>query len=253
MDIIPKLKNKGIERFVFPLSFFCVGIPNTFSIEEIKEDNAYLLVNRLLDSESINKLDKILHSLPNNIKGIIFDDLGIIEITKDLSLEKILYCTHFNTNYESINYYFDYVDEVIVSTDITKDEIIEITKKAKKKVSLFVFGLVPSLYSRRSLLTNYARHFDKEADLQKTLSIKNEKFIAIENDYGMMMYHYPYFNALELLEVPAKYYFYYPILLNDDQIIDLLESNLNNIENDDGFLNKQTIYKIKDIPKEVIK
>ena len=40
----------------------------------------------------------------------------------------------------------------------TKEEILEISKHAKKKISLFVFGLVPSLYSRRSLLTNHALH-----------------------------------------------------------------------------------------------
>ena len=250
LGIIPELKNKGIKRFVFPLSFFCVGIPNTFAIEDIKEDNAYLLVNRILDCDSIDKLDRILHNLPSNIKGIIFDDVGVIEITNDLKLERILYLTHFNTNYESVNYFFDYVDEVIVSTDITKEEIIEISKHAKKKISLFVFGLVPSLYSRRSLLTNYALHNNIEKENCKDLNIGNEKFIAIENDYGMVMYHYPYYNGLELLSIPHKYCLYMPILLENKQIIELIDNDLKSIPNDNGFLNKKTIYKIKDISKE---
>lgn len=246
MDLIPTLKEKGITNFVFPLSFFCVGIPVTYNIEDIKEDNAYIYVNRIMDSKSINDLNKILHNLPKNIKGIIFDDLGVIEITKDLNIEKILYLTHFNTNYESINYFFEYVDEIIVSTDITETEIDEIISKTNKDISIFAFGLVPAMYSRRTLLENYAIHNNIEKESIKYLNVKDEKFVAIENEYGVMIYHYPYYNALKLLDKKAKYFFYLPILLEEDKILKLIDNNLSDIEFDEGFLNKKTIYKIKD-------
>ena len=32
----------------------------------------------------------LLHKLPNNIKGIIFDDVGIIKMIEDVKIEKIL-------------------------------------------------------------------------------------------------------------------------------------------------------------------
>ena len=87
-SLIPKLKGLNINNFVYPLSFFCVGIPNTFEIKDIHEDNAYLFVNRVLDSKSIDELDKILHNLPSNIKGIIFDDIGLVEVLKDVNIKK---------------------------------------------------------------------------------------------------------------------------------------------------------------------
>ncbi len=245
LDIIPKLKGLNIEKFVYPLSFFCVGIPHTFTIDQITEENAYLFINRILNTKDMDKLAEILHHLPHNIKGIIFDDVGLIEVCKDLKLEKILYLSHFNTNYESINYYFDYVDDVIVSTDITEEEIDKIISKTTKKISLFVFGLVPSLYSRRTLLTSYAKHYDIKTKETKNLHINDKKFIGIENEFGMMMYHYPYYNGLRLLKKDVHYFFYYPILLDDDKVLEVAQNKFDIVENDEGFLDTKTIYKVK--------
>lgn len=245
LDLIEELKGLGISKFVYPLSFFCVGIPRCFEINEIKEENAYLFVNRILDSKSIDALSKILHNLPNNIKGIIFDDLGLIEVLKDVNIEKILYYSHFNTNYESINYFFDYVDEVFVSTDITEEEIDEIISKAKRPISLFVFGLVSSLYSRRTLLENHAKQFNIPCKKEKELHINDKKFIAIENEYGMMMYHYPYYDGSRLLNKKAKYYFYYPILLEDKDVLKIAQNDFKCVKCDNGFLDTKTIYKVK--------
>ena len=244
-SIISNLKGLGISKFVYPLSFFCVGVPRCFSISEMTEENSYIFVNRILDSQAIDELDGILHNLPSNIKGIIFDDLGLIEVLKDVNLEKILYYSHFNTNYASINYFFDYVDEVIVSTDITEQEIDEIIVKAKKKVSLFVFGLVPALYSRRTLLTNHAKQFNLSEEKQKELHINDKKFIAIENEFGMMMYHYPYYDGTRLLNKDVKYLFYYPILLSDESILKVAQNDFKCVLTDEGFLDTKTIYKVK--------
>ena len=84
------LKENGIDNFVYPLFSFCVGVENEFSLSEIKEKNSYLFVNRVLDEESANNLNMLLHKLPNNIKGIIFDDVGIIKMIEDVKIEKIL-------------------------------------------------------------------------------------------------------------------------------------------------------------------
>ena len=248
LDLIDKIKGYGINKFVYPLTFFCVGIPKTFSIKDIKEDNAYLFINRVLDTKGINQLKETLKDLPSNIKGIIFDDLGILSIIKDKPIEKILYLSHFCTNYESINYYNEYVDSVIVSTDITEEEIDTIISKSTKKVSLFTFGLIPSFYSRRTLITSYNKHYNLDKDNIMNTNINDKKFISIENEYGTMMYHYPYFNGLNLLNKDTKYNLYFPILLSDDNILKIANNDISNIECDYGFLNNKTIYKLP--PKE---
>ncbi len=245
LDVIPIAKKLGVERFVYPFSFFCVGILNTYELEEIKEENSYLFINRILDTKAIKELDKILHNLPSNIKGVIFEDLGLIKIMEDLAIEKILFAPHSLTNYMSINSYLRYVDTLIVSYDITEEEIQEISAKATKKVSFFVFGPASSMYSRRTLLTSYSKHNNLAYKNVKKLNVNNNDFIAVENAYGTVLYHMPLYNGLSLLNIEAKYYFYFPLFMNNEEIKNLLMGNIEAISSSKGFLDIKTIYKVK--------
>ena len=238
------LKENGIDLFVYPLFSFCVGVEKEFSLSEIKEDNSFLFVNRILDEDSANKLNDILHNLPNNIKGIIFDDVGIINMLKDVNIQKILMPSHFACNYESVNIYNDYVDSVILPFDITEKEILEIISKSTKKVSLYAFGLIGSAYSRRFLIKNYSKHENVEYQNPLIIENNNQKFILFENEYGTYFYHLPYFNGLDNLNKDIKYAIYHPIMLNEKDLRDLV-NGIVNVSFDDGFLHKKTIYKIK--------
>lgn len=244
LAIIPKLKEKGIKYFAFPLSFFCVGTLKTFTIKEIKEENSFLFINRTLDSKSINAFKEIIINLPKNIKGIIFEDLGLIPLLKDINIEKILYNPHHLTNYKSINLYLDYVDSIIVSSDITYEEIELIVQKAQKKVSLFVFGPVEAMISRRKLLTSHAKHYNLEYVNIKKLNVSGKDFIALENEFGTSLYYMPIYNGLRLKKLDAKYYFYFPVLMEEKDILDLMDGKVN-ISSSEGFLDTKTIYKVK--------
>ena len=67
----------------YPLKDFCVGLTNTFLLEEIPT-NSYIYVNRVLDCDSLDNLKKVLKNA--NQKGIIFEDLGVLDAVKSLSL-----------------------------------------------------------------------------------------------------------------------------------------------------------------------
>lgn len=238
------LKENGIDNFVYPLFSFCVGVENEFSLSEIKEENSYLFVNRVLDEESANNLNMLLHKLPNNIKGIIFDDVGIIKMIEDVNIEKILMPSHFACNYESVNIFNEYVDSVVLPFDITEDEVEEIISKSSKKVSLYAFGLIGSAYSRRYLIKNYSKHENVKYENPLVIENNNQKFILFENEYGTYFYHLPYFNGLNNLNKDIKYAIYHPIMLNENDLKDLVNGKIN-VETDDGFLHNKTIYKIK--------
>ena len=198
------LKENGIDNFVYPLFSFCVGVENEFSLSEIKEENSYLFVNRVLDEDSANNLNMLLHNLPSNIKGIIFDDVGIIKMIEDVKIEKILMPSHFACNYESVNIYSEYVDSVVLPFDITEDEVEEIISKSSKKVSLYAFGLIGSAYSRRYLIKNYSKHENVKYENPLVIENNNHKFILFENEYGTYFYHLPYFNGLNNLNKDIK-------------------------------------------------
>jgi len=244
LEDINELKELGITKLVFPLKGFCVGIPNTFLVSSIPCEG-YIYINRVLDNNAIDELRIILNNLPKNIIGIIFDDLGIMELIKDLDIEKILYLSHFNTNSKSVNIYLDMVDSVILSTDITKEEIEYIIKHANKEVTLFTFGYTGVMYSRRLLIDNYCKFYDVERENPIVIDSTGHKFLVYENEYGTYFYANKVFNGLELMNLNAKYYFINGVFLTLDQIKNVLNGNVDGIDSDEGFLYTETIYKLK--------
>ena len=53
LEEIDLYKKARVTNFLFPLKGFCVGIPNTFALEEIKENNYVLTPGRYVGTEEI--------------------------------------------------------------------------------------------------------------------------------------------------------------------------------------------------------
>ena len=239
-EIINDLRDNNIT-LLFPLKSFCIGYNTTFAIEDIDD---FCLINRILDDTDINKLDEILHN--SKIKGIVFDDLGIIDVIKDMNITKILLLDHLATNTKSINYYLEYVDSVIVSNDLTKEEIENIINNSNKPLCINVFGLKTLMYSRRLLLTNYAIYHNIDNKNNIDSYIEDKHFKIVENEYGTKFYAYPYYNALELLNLKnILFYWYDPVLLDTKNIKKVaIDNDISDIPNTKLFLDKKTYYKV---------
>lgn len=236
------LENEDVT-YVYPIKDFCVGYEYYFDLSSV---NGYALVNRILTDSDIDKLSEELHN--SHIKGILFEDLGLIEELKDMDIEKILILDHALNNSVSINYYLDYVDSVVVSSDITEEEIRVIAKNAKKKIVIYAFGLKSLMYSRRNLVHNYEEFYGYQKSDVIDSNIFDKHFKAVESSYGTKIYAYPYYNALSLLDLENVLYFWYdPIFLSEDKIISLLNNDVSLIPNSRIFLDNKSIYKVGDI------
>ncbi len=241
-DYISKLKKEDVT-LVYPLRFFSTGYEEYFDISDIDD---FVLINRILTDSDLDKLEVMLKN--SHVKGIIFDDLGILDVIKNLNITKILLLDHIANNSKSLNYYLEYVDSVVVSSDLSKEEIKLIVKNANKKVVIYAFGLKALMYSRRNLVTNYEKHFKIEENNILDANINNKYFKFIESKEGTKVYAYPYYNALELLDLDNVLYFWYdPILLDIDNIIKVLHGDTSNIETNSIFLDKKTVYKVGDL------
>ena len=258
LDIIEKAKKVGLSTFLFPLKNYSVGFNNDFKIDDIKEE-AFLLINRNLTNSDVDNLKSLLKDLPNNIKGIVFEDLALINILKDSNLIKIYNSKHLNCSSNSVNVMLNYVDSVILSTDLTSEEIINITKNSNKEICLYLFGLNQIMYSRRTLLSNYAKQYnlDNKNNLDVIEGISNQMFKVVENDYGTVFYTGKFYNALELSNLDdMKYGFINTCFLDDNNIDILLDNISNNNYNIDNMdiktskynLDEKTYYKLP--PKE---
>lgn len=254
-EIIEDLKKVGAMNFLFPLKGFCVGFNNTYDFDEI-ENESFIFINRILDNESLDLLEQKLNDNRDKIKGIVYDDFGVLYLINKLKLNVITinYQNHFGTNYQSINENLKYNDSVVVSTDITKKEIEEILKKVEKEVCIFLFGLIPVMYSRRTLLTNFSKEFNIPAknNVEIDEKISKNKFIMVENEFGTVGYQRNYYDGLELLNLKnIKYFLVNPLFLSDKEQIQLISDIKNknltlNISTDKGFLYKETIYKLRE-------
>ena len=110
IDHIDDYRKAGVSAFLFALEGYSVGY-NTYTLESINNNevsNKYVMINRVLDCESVDGLKEVLPKL-TNVKGIVYEDIAVYNLVKDLGLdlEMIFYQNHFGTNSNSVNFWLD--------------------------------------------------------------------------------------------------------------------------------------------------
>ena len=261
------------EDLTYPCSGYVLGIDRfsylfgkTYNISEIKKikeklknKKIFVSFNRIIFNDEIEEYKKALKSVDDlNLSGIIVGDIA--SLTYNLKTDVILDQMHLNNSYYTINHYYNNgCKGVILTNDITLDEINEIRKNTKAILFKEVFGYPHLSTSNRHLVSNYFRHFK----LNKTNSkyyminegIDNLYYHVIEDDFGC---HILGANPINLLiyikSLNVDYFIIDGYLINDikpvlnafltkdvnktDEIDKLYNSNA-------GFINKKTIYKVK--------
>ncbi len=252
IEHIEDYRKVGVSTFLFALEGYCVGY-KTYSLEEIEKidvSNKYIILNRVLTSSDIDNFKKIIKDF-KTIKGIVFEDIGIYQVLKDLAsdLELILFQNHFATNSRSVNFWLDRVDSLFIGNELTKDELEVITKEAIKPVCLHLYGYNQVMYSRRLLLSNWSEEFNVPKKNTNVITDKaiGIKFRTIENEYGTVMYSENIFNGKDLLDLKnVKYFYVNPMMIEHNKVMYFLHTFDKTNGEDDGFLNKETIYKLKE-------
>lgn len=251
LDEIKEYKKIGITNFLFAVKDFSIGY-SSFQLDELANlnENIFLLINRIMDTKSIENLRKIIQKL-KFVKGIFFEDLGIYQMLKDTNIPLIYNQTQFATNIKSINHFLDKTYSAVISNSLCEDEIINIIEKVKKPIIFNVFAKNMAMYSRRKLLTNYNDFYNlkniNHAFIEETF--KGKTFEIKEDDNGTVIFNDFYFNYLNILpklnDNNILFYYINNLDLTPNAIKDLLDNKFNRC--DDGFLNKKTIFKVGDI------
>ena len=246
---LEEYKKIGYNNFLFAVDKFCIGY-NSFKLSELinLDCNKFLLINRILDTKDIEELKKHTNEL-ELFDGIFFEDIGVYNLLKDTNIKLIWNQNHFATNYSSINYWLDNVYSAVISNELTLEEINTILNKTNKPLILNVFGKNPVMYSRRTLLSNFNEYFNLKMNKKAILNepITNNEFLGIEDNNGTIIFNNTYFNIINYLSnnIDSKilYYLIYPNGLDYKEINNII-NNKSNIEYNDGFINKKTIYKL---------
>ena len=199
-------------------SYLTSGDSLKLTIDELNELLMYketvkisLKVNRLFHEEEINVLINTLKQIKlEKIKFILYSDLGLLDVFSELDiLDKVVYDAYtYTTNKMDVLEYASFNKYVVVSNQISIDELKELTSKINKKVIVYGFGKSVVFYSKRPLLTNYFKYrelelnpFDKDYNLKE--EFREELYHIFEDKHGAYVYeikHYYLMNELKDLE-----------------------------------------------------
>lgn len=285
MKILVGLNNKNILDYLDYTKSFIIGLKDfsinylEYSKEEIKklrEDypniEIFVSINKNIFNDDLDLLkDNLVWLDKLNINGVLFYDLSILAIVRDLNLSVPLIWgqEHMTTNYNTCNYYYDKGCEyAFLSSEITVDEIREIHDKSKIKLISFIFGYPDVSFSKRKLITNYflSRNMKKDREWYDISSDNNHYFIKESNLGTRILYGNilngikPYYDLKDVLD----YGILSEELIDHDRFLECLkvfyELSNEKISMDDAnkqielltdsidtvFYYKKTIYKVKD-------
>ena len=265
-DII-RLKDK-VDGFILPIKDLSINynyyIEDLDILDELKGLDIFISLNKNMHNKDLPYLKETLLKLENyNIKGIIYYDISLVEYKKELGLKNDLVWNqeHMVTNYSTINYWYNEGSTyAYLSSEITKNEILNIKKNTKSKLMMNIFGYVPIFTSKRNLVSNYLETFDKEK-VSKIYYMYKEgiKYPIIEEGKGTTAFSGYVLNGIkEYYDLDLDYYVINSFMIDIDKVLDIFKDvNKDNLEKcyqklnklikntDEGFLYKETIYKVK--------
>lgn len=234
-------------------------------LENIDNKKTFICFNRLIFNDEIDRLKEILNILKDkDITGICFTDLGVLELAKEVNFNKELlwYSNHLGTNSNTIKFLNKRdVNFFLLSTEITKDEIIQIKNNCPNQIiGCTLYGYLNMATSSRKLLTNYFKYINKEKINDKYImkdKINNNDYIVVEKE-NTNFFTGNILNGInfypELLKNNIDFIFIDDYMIENNEfsnIINMFSSVRENkkiIDNNtyNGFLDKKTVFKVED-------
>ncbi len=289
MKLLVSLKTLELESYLKFTNSFLIGLKDycvnyhEASTNEIKnllekypQIELFISINKNIFNEDIKDLKLKLQELAKlKIKGILFYDLSILNLVKELNLDipLVIHQEHMITNYNICNYYDDKeVEYAYLSSDITTEEILEIANKTKIKLMVFLVGNILITHSKRNLISNYYEYYQEDNKCDKHIlkeKNKEEKYIIEETKQGtnILTYHilngarafltlkdkicYGVFDSnirvdleeKDFLKILELYSLVLERKISEEDFLKEIAKVSNNYH--EGFFNKKTIYKVK--------
>lgn len=268
------IKVNSYDDLKYPIDGFILGVlgysimsPKAFSSDEIAEiskkysdkkifaELSVVVPNYKIEDykSTLNKLDKI------GLSGIIVGDVAAI--TYNLKTPIILNQMHLNNSSLTINHYYrNKVSGVILTNDITKDEINNIRKNTKALLFKEVFTLPHLSTSLRRLVSNYKDYFNINHESKDYFICEDNKdnyYHIVEDFYGTHILGDKVLNLFDLIDdLDVDYIILNNYLLDKEKfkvVFDIFNNNdkskadyiKREFNTSDGFINKKTIYKVK--------
>ena len=279
VDEISFYQEAGSKCFILGLENYCINYPSV-SLEKIKELSSkcslFISINKNIFNSELSDLKEKLLELSNlSIMGILFYDLGVLNIVREnnIPVDLVWHQTHMVTNYNTCNFYYEKgVKFGFLANEITLEEILEIKKRTNMKLMVECFGYPIMSHSRRMLLTNYFKSIGKKKE-DRVYHLENmkEDYLLKESSDGASILYGKLINGVkplfDLVENGIDYVVldmqevdksigkealstYSNVIRNYASITekekDSIINRMNNLIGDStNFFYKKTIYKVK--------
>ncbi len=269
IDSIKDLNKLDINGYIIGLKNYSIFQSFKLDIEEIKKldvnsKELYISINKPIHNSEINSIRNILVELSKlNINGILFEDIAIYNINKNMGLgiNLIWNQMHLPTNYETCNYWNKKgVIGAVLSTELMLEDFINIKKNTNMLIMVNIYGHMPIFESSRVLITNYLKYINKEKtdDLYYLYEKERDKYYPIYEEYDNTFILDETMNGINVVKDIVDNNIDYIILngLLDDkeefnkvinEYIDTLKGKYIKKENVyTGFLFKESIFRVKE-------
>lgn len=264
------LKINDVKELSYEADGYILGIDKysflfgkTFNIDEIKKikdalkkKEIFVSFNRVIFNDELEDYKMKLKEVDDlGINGIIVGDIAAL--TYDIKTNVILDQMHLNNSFYAINHYYNNgVYGTVLTNDITLSEINDIKKNTKSTLFKQVFGYPHLSTSKRKLISNYKEYFNiNDASSIYEISEKNSNNIykIIEDNFGTHILGDKVLNLLSF-DIDVDYKIVDGFMLGDvKKVLEIFMNNkkdkndwINDTYNANyGFINKETIYRVK--------
>ena len=259
-DNLGELLSKDIYGLLLPIDRLACNYDTYFTIDEIKKilnrtsKEIGVIINKIMHNNDLVYLERTLVELNKlNVNKILFYDLSVMNICERLDMKKelVVFQDHLNASGESNSFYFRRgISYALITNDITKEEIQEISKRYK--LMLIVYGYLPIFYSRRYLISNYLEYINKDKISDLYYIKHNDKSYPIrEESEGCVIYTDRPINLInEIGNIDVDYLILNSFNIDNDTFFEVLDDYINErVDKKDnyvGFLNEKTVYKVED-------
>lgn len=257
---LDKILLKKIDGVIIYLDKLSVNSSFYMSLDlalkyDFKDKEVFLCMNKIMHNNDLSKVRDSLLKIKNTNYKILFYDMGIFNIAKEFDIvnKLFIYQDHLNASSLSNKFYFDLgISGSYITSDITKDEVLNIKNNNNGYIMMNVYGYLPIFYSRRYLITNYLKYIDvsmKEGKY-KIISDDGESYPIVEEEFGTTVYSSKPLNLLNKKDKFSNidYCVMDGNLISDESFLSLLDDFiLGRIVHDGylGFYNTKTIYRVK--------
>ena len=254
------LLEKNIDGVILSIDKLSVNDSFYINVDDLvdldfKDKEVFVSLNKLMHNGDLDYLRTVLSKLRDKCVRIMFYDMAVYNIAKEYDMvDKLVICQdHLNASVLSNKFYLNRgIKSSYVTSDITKDELLEIKDKSGMEIFFLGYGYAPIFYSRRYLISNYLKYTDENNDGKKYEIVSDTGVVypIDEEKFGTTIYTEKPINLINYLDELDKidYLVLKSNKIDDSEFNKMVDKFINreHIDNEYiGFFNKKTIYKVK--------